>query len=114
MRATFTEGEPIGDREALVRLVADAGLDPERARAVLADGSYGDAVRADEQQARELGITGVPFFAVDRTYGVSGAQPVQVLLQVLERAWAERGVDAAPVAVGAPAAAGCDDTCCAV
>jgi predicted DsbA family dithiol-disulfide isomerase len=119
MRATFTEGEPIGDRDALVRLVAEAGLDPERARAVLADGSYGADVRADEEMARQLGITGVPFFAVDRTYGVSGAQPAEVLLQVLERAWAgaERGEDAAAptgAPVGAPAAAGCDDTCCAV
>ena len=122
MRATFTEGEPIGDREALVRLAAEAGLDAERARTVLADGSYGGAVRADEQQARQLGITGVPFFAVDRTYGVSGAQPVEVLLQVLERAWAERCEEAAVQVeagvgarqVAAPAAAGCHDTSCAV
>jgi predicted DsbA family dithiol-disulfide isomerase len=122
MRATFTEGEPLGDRDTLVRLVAEAGLDPDRARTVLADDTYGDAVRADEQQARQLGISGVPFFAVDRTYGVSGAQPVEVLLQVLERAWAERCEEAAVQVeagvgarqVAAPAAAGCHDTSCAV
>ena len=114
LRATFAEGEPVGDADALVRLVAEAGVDPERARAVLADGSYADAVRADEEEARALGITGVPFFVVDRTYGVSGAQPVEVLVQVLERAWAERGPEAVAVPVGAPAAAGCDDTSCAV
>ena len=112
MRATFTEGEPIGDARALVRLVAEVGVDPERARAVLADGTYAGAVRADEEQARRLRITGVPFFVVDRTYGVSGAQPADVLLQVLEQAWAEQ--QPVPAAVGAPAAVGCDDTSCTV
>ena len=112
MRAVFTEGEPIGHPEALVRLVAEVGVDPERARAVLAEGTYGDAVRADEEQARRFGITGVPFFVVDRTYGVSGAQPVDVLRQVLERAWADR--EDVLVTVGAPGQAGCDDTSCAL
>jgi predicted DsbA family dithiol-disulfide isomerase len=117
MRALFTEGEPIGNADALVRLAAEAGLDPERARTVLAQGAYADAVRADEEEARRLGITGVPFFVVDRAYGVSGAQPADVLLQVLERAWGDRVQAAVPAAVGAPAApadAGCDDTSCAV
>ena len=112
MRAMFTEGEPIGDADALVRLVAEVGVDPERARSVLAEGTYAGAVRADEEEARRLRITGVPFFVVDRTYGVSGAQPVEVLLQVLERAWDETS-QPAPAAVGAPAA-GCDDASCAV
>ena len=112
MRATFTEGEPIGDADTLVRLVAEVGLDAERARTVLAEGTYGDAVRADEEQARQLRITGVPFFVVDRTYGVSGAQPVDVLRQVLERAWADR--EDVLVTVGAPGQAGCDDTSCAL
>jgi predicted DsbA family dithiol-disulfide isomerase len=110
MRATFTEGEPVGDHDALVRLVAEVGVDPERARTVLRDGTYGDAVRADEEQARRLRITGVPYFVLDRTYGVSGAQPVEVLVQALEQAWAA----SARLTVGAPAAPGCDDASCAV
>jgi len=114
MRAMFTEGEPIGDREALVRLVAEVGVDAERARTVLAEGAYADAVRADEDEARQLRITGVPFFVVDRTYGVSGAQSVQVLRQVLDRAWADRQEAGTAVAAAPSTPAGCDDASCAV
>jgi predicted DsbA family dithiol-disulfide isomerase len=122
MRAMFTEGEPIGDAEALVRLVAEVGVDAERARTVLAEGTYADAVRADEEEARQLRITGVPFFVIDRTYGVSGAQSADVLRQVLERAWTDSAGGAVPASVGAPdhsthadpAEAGCHDVSCAV
>jgi len=111
MAAYFSEGEPIGDHDALTRLATEAGLDADEVAAVLAGDAYADAVRADEAQARAFGISGVPFFVVDRTYGVSGAQPADVLLQVLERARSER----APLTVVEPTdAAACDDGSCAV
>ena len=112
LRATFTEGEPIGDAETLVRLVADAGLDADEARAVLASDRYAAEVRGDEQQARAYGITGVPFFVVDGRYGVSGAQPAEALGQVLAQAWAERAPLQMVAAGGA--APGCDGDTCAV
>jgi predicted DsbA family dithiol-disulfide isomerase len=84
MRAYFTDGESIGDRATLVRLAADEGLDAEEA---LAGDAYADAVRADEELARRIGIGGVPYFVLGRRYGVSGAQPADLLLQALERAW---------------------------
>jgi predicted DsbA family dithiol-disulfide isomerase len=109
--ATFSEGEPIADPETLVRLVSEVGLDPEEARAVLAEDRYAAAVRSDEEQARSLGITGVPFFVVDGKYGVSGAQPAEVLLQVLQRAWSE----SAPLQmVGGPIDEACEGDACAV
>lgn len=86
LRATFTDGEPIADSGALVRLAIEVGLDADEVREVLETDRYADAVRADEQQAVDYGITGVPFFVVDRKYGVSGAQPAEVLLQLLNRA----------------------------
>lgn len=89
LRAYFVEGERIGDPETLVRVVSEVGLDADEARAVLASDRYRDDVRADEEQARAYGITGVPFFVVDGRYGVSGAQPADALLQVLDQAWAE-------------------------
>ena len=52
--------------------------------------AYADAVRADIRRARMFGIQGVPFFAVDEQYGVSGAQPSELLKDVLEQAWADR------------------------
>jgi predicted DsbA family dithiol-disulfide isomerase len=107
-RAYFTESEPIGDVETLVRVVAEAGLDAQEAGAVLASEAYAEAVRAEEAEARELGINGVPFFVIDRRYGVSGAQPADVLLQVLQQAWGESHPAKLLTAVGA---AGVDATC---
>jgi predicted DsbA family dithiol-disulfide isomerase len=89
LRAYLTEGEPIGEPGTLARVAADAGLDADEVRDVLAGDAYADAVRADELQARRLGIHGVPFFVLGGVYGVSGAQPVEVLQQALTQARAE-------------------------
>lgn len=89
MRAYFTEGEPVGRPEALVRVTAEAGLDAEEARQVLAGDAYTDAVRADQREAQQLGISSVPFFAIDRTFGIAGAQPADDLVEALDKAWAD-------------------------
>lgn len=88
-RATFTKGAAIADHDVLVEVAAGAGLDPEEARRVLETDAYASAVRADERRSAELGITSVPFFVMG-TFGVVGAQPPEILLQVLEDAWAEQ------------------------
>jgi predicted DsbA family dithiol-disulfide isomerase len=90
MRAYFTDGEPISDPETLVRLTAELGVDPGEARAALTEGRFAEDVREDELLAARLGIQGVPFFVLDRRYGVSGAQPSELLLQALEKAWEAR------------------------
>lgn len=90
MRAYFSDGESIADPETLVRLVAGLGVDADEARAVLGSDRYAEDVREDEQLATQLGIQGVPFFVLDRRYGVSGAQPPATLVRALERAWSER------------------------
>jgi predicted DsbA family dithiol-disulfide isomerase len=109
----FEQGERIGDPTTLVRLAAEAGLDADEARAVLAGDRYRDAVRADEEQAGAFGITGVPFFVVDRRYGVSGAQPADALLEVLNRAWADAHPEPQLIPAGGPGET-CDDGSCAV
>jgi predicted DsbA family dithiol-disulfide isomerase len=83
MRAYFTDGEAIGDAETLVRLALEVGVDPTP----LEHGGYADAVREDEELARRIGIQGVPYFVLDRRFGISGAQPAELLLQALEKAW---------------------------
>ena len=88
LRATFTKGQVIADPDVLVALAQAAGLDPVEARAVAASDRYAEDVRADERRAAELGITSVPFFVFAGTYGVAGAQPPELLLQVLQEAWA--------------------------
>ena len=87
MRAYFMEGEAIADPETLIRLVAEVGVDPEEARDVMNTDRFAEDVREDELLASQLGIQGVPFFVLDRRYGVSGAQPPEVLVQALQQAW---------------------------
>jgi len=90
MAAHFTAARPIGDPETLVAVAAEAGLDEAAAREVLAGDAYAEDVAADERDAAELGISGVPFFVLDRRYGISGAQPAELIHQALTRAWSER------------------------
>ncbi|GAA4553588.1 DsbA family oxidoreductase [Pseudonocardia xishanensis] len=87
--ALFTDGEPIGDADALRRVAVAAGLPPSDVDRVLGSDEYLDAVREDEARARRYGISGVPFFVIDGRYGLSGAQPADTLVQALERAWDE-------------------------
>lgn len=88
-RAYFTEQESIFDHASLARLAAEVGLDPDEAAQVLASDQYGDAVDADEEMARSLGATGVPFFVIGRRYAFSGAQSPGTIAEVLQRASAD-------------------------
>ena len=88
LAAYFTEGRAISDRATLAELADEVGLDRGRVAEVLAGDEFADEVRADEERALELGSTGVPFFVIDGRLGVPGAQPPDVLLRMLERAWA--------------------------
>jgi predicted DsbA family dithiol-disulfide isomerase len=87
LSAYFEQARDVGDHEVLADVAGRAGLDEARVREVLAGDEYADAVAADVARARAYGATGVPFFVVDRAYGVSGAQPADVFRQVLEQAW---------------------------
>lgn len=94
-RANFAEARSVYDDAVLVDLAVEAGLDEAEARAVLADPTaYADDVRADEREASELGANAVPFFVLDRRYGISGGQPSEVFAQALEQAWKDREVTA--------------------
>ena len=93
-RAYFTEHGSVFDAASLADLAAAAGLDQAEAQAVLAGDEYARDVDADEQMARSLGVTGVPFFVIGHRYAVSGAQPPEVLAAALDRAWAETGATA--------------------
>jgi predicted DsbA family dithiol-disulfide isomerase len=107
MRGYFTDAEPVGDRDTLLRLAGEAGLEAADVERVLDGDAHADDVRRDEAEARELGVSGVPFFVLDRRYAVAGAQPVEHLLAALRQAWAERS----PLTVMTGAAAGTDQAC---
>ena len=87
MRAYFTEGESIGDHATLLRLAVEVGLNHDAVQNVLDSSDFGDDVRHDLQDAQELGIRGVPYFVIDRKFGISGAQPSELILTALHKAW---------------------------
>jgi predicted DsbA family dithiol-disulfide isomerase len=94
LQAHFEETKDCSDPEVLVILADEVGLEPTETRAVLTSNRYADAVRRDEESARELGITGVPFYVIGQ-YGVSGAQPAATFQQLLDRAYVEQSPDSA-------------------
>lgn len=89
-RAYFTDSLHIGDRETLVRLAEEVGLEGSAVRNLLEENAYADEVREDENEARRLGIRGVPFFVLRGKYAVSGAQPLEIFQGALLRAWEDR------------------------
>jgi predicted DsbA family dithiol-disulfide isomerase len=89
LRAHFVEGADLSDPDTLVALMKEAGVNEDRARVVIENpDEYAKAVESDIAEARMLGANGVPFFVIDRKYGVSGAQPVETFLQALRTAHA--------------------------
>jgi predicted DsbA family dithiol-disulfide isomerase len=88
-RAYFVDAHNIGDPEVLLDIVEKVGLDPDEARKVLDERRFKDAVDADWQKSASYGVTGVPTFVAAR-YGVVGAQPYEVLTQLVERAGAAK------------------------
>jgi predicted DsbA family dithiol-disulfide isomerase len=111
--AAFTEGVAVGDPDALRALAVEVGLDADEVAEVLASDAHAAEVRADEARAVELEVTGVPFFVIDRGFGIPGAQPPETLLRVLERAW-ERAHPPALVIAGDDGAPGCEGDACSV
>lgn len=90
MRAQLVEARDLGEVETLVELAVEIGLDAAEARTVLTGDAYTAEVEDDVRTARALGATGVPFFVMDRAFGVSGAQPLEVFTSALEKAHARR------------------------
>ncbi len=87
LRGYLSEGAAIGEHAEITRLAVDAGLEEAEVRQVLTSDAYGEAVRGDEQQAMDLGCSGVPFFVMGGRVAVPGAQPPATMLRALEKAW---------------------------
>ena len=100
MRAYFTEGQAIGDHDVLRALALEVGLDGAEVDEVLAGDRYELDVVADIATARKMGTSGVPFFVFDQRLAVGGAQPPEVLADVLRQAWDSREPAVVTVAAG--------------
>lgn len=108
-KAHFTDGKNIADHQVLAELAANVGLDKQEVLSVLATDKYADAVQKDIETAAQLRVGGVPFFVLNKKYGVSGAQPAETFLQALQQSWEEYEKDnPALTMVGDKDAAACD------
>lgn len=110
----FEHGMDIGSRKALVKLGTEAGLSAVEINEALDTDKYADEVRQDFADARAIGVTGVPFFVIDRKYGISGAQPADVFSQAIEQAWQEANPLTMVAAGGADGAEVCGPDGCAI
>lgn len=94
-RAEFTEGLNLADHDVLADLAAELGIDRAEAVRTLDAKAYEQDIRADLAQARQLGISGVPFFVFDNKRAVSGAQPVELFRKALDVTWQDRAASPA-------------------
>jgi predicted DsbA family dithiol-disulfide isomerase len=85
--AHFSEGRQLSDHDVLRDVARSVGLPDDVTEEVLGGTVYASDVRADEATATELGVTGVPYFLIGGAWPVPGAQDVETLRVLLERAW---------------------------
>ncbi len=100
LRAQLVEGEILDDPDTLARLAAEVGVPEAETRRVLASDAYAAEVRADIEEARAIGVNGVPFFVLDRRYGISGAQPAELFLEALQAAQRDAEAEVVPAPAG--------------
>ena len=103
-KAYYTEGKDTGDMETLLQLAKEVGLEAAEARTILQDNLYVSEVINDQEEARQIGVQGVPFYVFNRKYAVSGAQSPEVFDEVLSKVWEEEK----PALVVTPAEGFCD------
>lgn len=94
-REYFGNRAPLWKVDDLVPFAERLGLDAEAARQALESREYRDQVEADHNEVLALGANGVPFLVIDRKYGIAGAQRVELIVEALQKAWAERQAVAA-------------------
>lgn len=115
-KAHFMEGKDVADAGVLLSIGSAIGIAEDAVREVLDTDSFADAVRRDVYEAQQLGIRGVPYFVMDRKYGLSGAQPVEAFKQALAQSyneWKSRQPETGLQQLGSAGQA-CDEDGCAI
>ncbi|QWX83782.1 DsbA family oxidoreductase [Cellulophaga sp. HaHaR_3_176] len=108
LQAHLEQGKNIDDTNFLIEIATINGLDGNAVKEMLASDDYTYDVRQDEMEARNLGVNGVPFFVLDKKYGISGAQPVEVFSEALEKAWEKHNKEKLTVLKTSNAGGSCD------
>lgn len=87
--AYFTEGKNTADKDTLMRLGSDIGINPSEVKQMLEGDAYAKDVKNDIRQAQQVGVRGVPFFLINDKYTISGAQESNTFLDALNQIWNE-------------------------
>jgi len=112
LHSHFIEGKRIGQDDVLLEIAEKVGLEREEVAKVLADDVYKNEVEADIQEGLQLGVRGVPFFVLNRKYGISGAQPQEVFEDTLRKVAEEEGLQPSLKMAGTGDAGICTDDNC--
>ncbi len=89
LKGYFIEGANIADHATLAKLGSEVGLNPEKVQHMLQTGEFAEALEDDIREAQQIGVRGVPFFLLNRKYAISGAQPVETMLEALKQTYSE-------------------------
>lgn len=112
LHSHFIERKRIGQDDVLLEIAEKVGLEREEVAKVLADDVYKNEVEADIQEGLQLGVRGVPFFVLNRKYGISGAQPQEVFEDTLRKVAEEEGLQPSLKMAGTGDAGICTDDNC--
>lgn len=85
LSAYFVEGKAVNDNAALIEISKSVGLDSLEIEKTLQSDDFKDEVEQDISMAQQIGVQGVPFFLIQGKYGLSGAQPVEVFVDVIQQ-----------------------------
>lgn len=111
LKAHFLDGQNINDIEVLVKLATDVGLDEAEARRVVESNEFFPQIQIDQTEAAQIGIQGVPFFVLNNKYAISGAQPIEVFKEAIEKLAQEEGLTPSLQFVGGNGPTCTDDSC---
>ncbi|MCP2035996.1 putative DsbA family dithiol-disulfide isomerase [Planomicrobium sp. HSC-17F08] len=92
LHAYFIEAKNVGNAEVLMDIAEKLELPREDAQAILASEQFTAEVQTDIEEARQIGVQGVPFFVINRKYAISGAQPVEAFVDALIQIGEEEGI----------------------
>jgi len=108
--AYFRDGKHIGRKETLIEIGKEIGLSEIDIKSMLNSDMYAKHVREDAQQSQQFGIRSVPYFVINRKYGISGAQPIEHFVDVLKQAQSDEAPKTFNKDIGDPTCSidGCD------
>lgn len=113
LNAYFIEAKNINDVDVLADLAVATGLDREGALEVLESNKFFPEVQIDQTEASQIGVRGVPFFVLNNKYAISGAQPIEVFKEALQKVAEEEGIKPTLQTIGGQGAT-CDGDVCDV